>query len=375
MKIIILVRILWASGAQKIAIEEAKSLTKLGHEVKLVFLRETESGKYLKPMLEGINFEVYSSKKPKWIYSAVTGMFMPDRKGNGTVDYNLLKQYPKSINKNDVDYIICHDPWTGLAGYRINKRLDIPYSVMYHEKVTGKYSVPILGKFALKIEKKILKNAAAVFGITKKVTDTVHNAYNIEVIPNLPGMNLGIWKPFNEKKNILLVSATFDKNRDPIDYVNIIEKLPDFMLYVVGSWRETLEYDKFIKLVNDKDVASKVVVKRGISETELQSLYTDAKFSLRFGKDEYGLGTSNVEAISKLTPIIINSDLGISDLIREYGGGIIIDSKDPEIAKSIIQKYNNKSSYETLQKQLINITKTYTWEFHANNLIRAIRSN
>ena len=91
MKIIILVRILWASGAQKIAIEEAKTLKKMGHEVKLVFLRETDSGQRLKPMLEGVEYEIFSTKQPRWFYSTITGMFMPDRKGEGALDYNLRK--------------------------------------------------------------------------------------------------------------------------------------------------------------------------------------------------------------------------------------------------------------------------------------------
>ncbi|MEM3828764.1 MAG: hypothetical protein QXP36_06085, partial [Conexivisphaerales archaeon] len=58
MKIIILVRILWASGAQKTAIEEAKAFTKMGNNVKIVFLREASSGKLLKPLLEGLDWEI-----------------------------------------------------------------------------------------------------------------------------------------------------------------------------------------------------------------------------------------------------------------------------------------------------------------------------
>jgi len=52
MKIIIIVRILWTAGAQKIAIKEAKTLTDMGHNVRLVFLRSTPSAKYLESELK-----------------------------------------------------------------------------------------------------------------------------------------------------------------------------------------------------------------------------------------------------------------------------------------------------------------------------------
>ncbi|MEM0136541.1 MAG: hypothetical protein QXU18_15160 [Thermoplasmatales archaeon] len=152
MKIIILVRILWASGAQKIAIEEAKTLKRLGHEVKLVFLREAISGQFLKPTLESVEYEIFSTKQPRWLYSTITGMFMPDRKGDGALDYNLLKAYPRTVTRNEADYIICHDQWAGIAGFRINKSLGIPYSVFCHERVSGEYTVPTLGKFAERTE-------------------------------------------------------------------------------------------------------------------------------------------------------------------------------------------------------------------------------
>ncbi|MEM0136687.1 MAG: glycosyltransferase, partial [Thermoplasmatales archaeon] len=208
MKIIILVRILWTSGAQKIAIEEAKTLTTLGHEVKLVFLREAESGKHLKSMLRNVEYEIFSQAPPRWIYSEITGLFMPDRKGEGTVDYDLLKDYSKSIKGGEADYIICHDQWAGIAGLRINKSLGVPYSVFCHERITGGYTVPVLGKYAKKTERNVLKNATKVFGVTKRVACSVQDVYGIEATPNLPGMDLKEYASFSDKKNVLIASAT-----------------------------------------------------------------------------------------------------------------------------------------------------------------------
>ena len=46
MKIIILVRIFWTAGAQKIAIKEARELQSMGHDVELIFLRGRKLPEY-----------------------------------------------------------------------------------------------------------------------------------------------------------------------------------------------------------------------------------------------------------------------------------------------------------------------------------------
>lgn len=133
MRIVILVRILWTGGAQKIAIKEAENLQKCGHNVRLVFLRETESGKFLHDSLNIVNWDIYSrtgGKNP--LYSLITAHFSPDRKGEGTVDYDLITNFAKHFSRDDADYVLCLDQFAGIAGYKIKKGLEslIPYSCM-----------------------------------------------------------------------------------------------------------------------------------------------------------------------------------------------------------------------------------------------------
>lgn len=375
-KIIILVRILWTAGAQKIAIEEAKTLEKMGHKVKLIFLRTTPSSKYLESKLKDVNYEIFADNKykPKWIYSYITGLFMPNRKGEGTLDYNLIKKFAKTVNKNDADYIICHDQWAGIAGSLIKKRSTIPYSVMLHEHVSGHYHIPLLGLFAEKTETNILKNANMIFGITEKVSNSVKSAYNMNSIPNYPGMNIQKWVTYSEKKNILLASATWDKDRDPKMYLNIIEQLPKYKLYVAGRWRLREEKRKFQEHIKKIGLEDRVILIGEIPEQELQELYIFSKFNIRFNlQPEWGPGMSNVEAISHLTPIIVNSQLGISNIILRYGGGKVLHGIDVQEAVKFIRQNDNSTNYSALQNQLMEITKNYTWEKHCKELIGNLR--
>jgi len=371
MKIIILVRILWTAGAQKIAIKEAKELTAMGYDVQLVFLRSTESRKNLQSELDSVNYKIFAGKTyvPRGIYSAITGIFAPDRKGEGTVDYDLIKKFAGSIKKAQCDYLICHDPWAGVAGLRLKKRYGIPYSVYYHEKIGNGYGIPVLGYLAERTERNVLENADRVLGVTDKVATSVGKKFNVNCIADLPGMDRTNFLSFEQKENIILASAVWGPTRKPEAYLDIIALLPDFKLYFVGRWLDSNELEKFKHLIDSRKLTERVILKDSMAESDLSELYAKAKFSLRFGTNEWGVGTSTIESISHLTPVIVSS-LGISDLINAYGGGFVLDTLDPNKVAELIEKSNNKASYDKLQAELIKITSLYTWRKHSELLVK-----
>ena len=350
----------------------------MGHDVKLIFLREGSSGKYLIESMKGLEWEVFSTANPNPVYSRVTGLFMPDRKGEGTLDYNLLKSYAASLTRRDADLIVCHDQWAGIAGLRVKKRFGIPFVVLCHERVSGEYRVPVLGKFARSTEKTVLENADRVFGITDKVAASIQNTYGIHAIPNYPGMDIRSSRGFRERDNALLASATWDANRDPALYVRIVQRLPRFKLYVVGRFRTNEQKDRFINFIESKGLSKNIIFADSIEEKQLQDLYGRVKFSLRFGRGEWGLGTSNIEAISHLTPVIVNSELGITDVITWMGGGFVVPEQDPANIKpdqvaSIIEQYNQEEKYRTLQDQLRSTAAEYSWKRHSEKLMDAVQ--
>jgi len=120
MKIIILVRILWTSGMQKIAIEETKTFMKMGYDVELVFLRIGKNKEDYSEILKDVNYRImpeHNKSLTKYIWDYITGKFIPDRKGDSTVDFNFLHNYWKNLKDCKNCVLICHDQWAGLAGY------------------------------------------------------------------------------------------------------------------------------------------------------------------------------------------------------------------------------------------------------------------
>lgn len=370
MNIVILVRIMWTGGAQKIAIKETEYIQKLGHNVKLIFLRKVQSGELLLDMLKGLNWEIYSeSNRSNWVYSSITSYFSPDRKGEGTVDYDLISDFAKGFSKFDADYIICHDQFAGIAGYKIKRRLGISYSVFIHERVDGYYSKPILGMFARHVEKKVLANASFVFSVTEKVSKSIQQLYSIPSYTNLPGIELESCIPYQERENILLCVSVWDKDRDPQAYLPIISKLKNFRLIIAGRWRDNSLRNLFVTKIEDLNLKNQVTLVEKLTEEQLKNLYKKAKFCLRYGKDEMGPGMSNLESLSQCTPIIVNGELGFADFIRVHGVGFVSELWNyKDICEYIINK-DEAQNYLQLQRNIKKAIKVCSWQSHAQSLI------
>lgn len=370
MKIIILLRILWTGGAQKIAIQEAKELTKLGHEVEIVFLRGSEFSGY-SDLLREVRFTVFSESGDSILspfYNYITRKFAPERGNESRIDFNLIRSFWKYLEGKNIDYLICHDQFAGLAGYYTNRKLGIKYSVFMHERVFL-YSLPILGKIWFRIENKVLRNAVNVFSISDRVGESTTKCHNVMVETNLPGMDLNSEiKSFQEKEDSVICSSMWDYGRRPIIYLNIINEIKNFKMYVVGNWRIPELKIQFQEAIKARGLENRVIIKSGITETELILLFQRSKFCFRFGW-EAGIGTSSMEAIQQGLPLITNEDLGIASIIQQYSAGLVVKEIDSIAIKNFIEKYNDAKKYDDLRLNIIALSKKYSWANHARILL------
>ena len=369
MKIVILLRVLWTAGAQKIAIREAKELELMGNQVEVIFLKGKILPEY-DELLKGINYKILSETGDSIfspIYQYVTNRFMPDRGSESRVDYNLIRKFPSYIKNQNIDYIICHDQLAGLAGYYSYKKFGIRYSVFIHEKISPNDN-SILGKLWHNYEHKVLENAVKVFTITEKVAATVKKIQNINAITNYPGMDINKITGFKEKENVLIAVSMWDYGRKPELYLDIIKNIPEFILYFVGNFRIKELENKFKDEVQKRKLEKHVIMKQGIKESELIELYQKSKFVIRFGFGEYGLGSA-MEAIQNCDPIIINSDLGTAELVNKYSCGLVLDNINADDIKKFIDENNNDNSYIVLQENIVKLSNDYSWRKHAEMLI------
>ena len=367
MKIIILVRILWSAGAQKIAINEALELKRQGHDVDLIFLRRGKTWKVYEDLLLKVNYRIMSEGKSSiftGLYSVITAFFMPDRKGEGRVDYDLLKKFPKFIAETKADKIICHDEWSGIAGKTAKKKLNVPYEVFLHERLGG-LTLPIFGKMAERYRMKVLHQASKVYSITEKISDDTFARFGIRSIPDPPGfeelndINIG------NKVNRIVSVSMWDPGRNPFFFIELEKVLSNYEILLLGNWRNQEYYDFFTRSLPKK---TRIKTKTNISESEKRQFISESKFLVRFGKMEYGLATAVIESISYGTPVIINIDLGTADMIKKYNAGYVLDSADPNAVANIILGITDQK-YEQLLENVSIMRKSWTWKDHVRKLL------
>jgi glycosyltransferase involved in cell wall biosynthesis len=369
LRIIILVRILWTAGAQKLAIAEARKLIEMGHQVDLVFLRGSALGGY-GDILQGLSYQVLprrgrSALSP--VYEWLTALFAPGRGSESTVDLDLIRAFPKSIESRNPDLVICHDQWAGLAGYLAKRSLGVDYVVYVHEK-TIPYSVPILGQVADAVEHVVLANARRVLAVTEKVAHTIYSKHGIRAVPDYIGMDVSSIPSFEAKEANLIAVSMWDSGRKPEVYLSVIEAIPEYRLLFVGRWRNPSTRLDFLRRAQDMGVADRVVLMEGVTELELDDAYCRSKFYLRFGFDEFGSG-STVEAIQHAIPLIVNRDLGTADLIQSYGAGLVMEEIDPLRIRDFVRRSDSIEAYGTIQGNVVRLASSHSWADHCRLLV------
>ncbi len=369
MRIDIVLRILWTAGAQKLAIEETKRLSKLGHDVRLVFLRGSPLGGY-SDLLESVNYVILSNDGNSFLsplFQYLTRAFFPDRGVESRVDLNLLIKYPFWARQNMPDLVICHDQWAGFSGLLSNALYGIPYIVYLHERPPS-YEIPLLGRLARIWEGAVLGRAARVEAVTSKVAESYSSHQSIDPVPNWVGMDGGKSRyALPQPKEIIAVSM-WDYGRKPTLYLDLLQEIPEYSLNMVGRWRIPALKSEFVKRMQELNLTGRVRLYEGISESTLYDLYDRSRFAMRFGFGEYGMGTL-VEAMSRGLPVIVNNDLGIAPIIRAHNAGLVLSDIDPKTIREFIKQAEHADVYGLLVNNVRELTKKYTWDRHCQLLL------
>lgn len=382
MKIAVLVRILWSAGTQKFAIEQAKALSDFGHNVDLIFIRRGKNGNVYDDMLNDVNYRVlYESNRSVFVplFDFITGIFMKNRKGDGRVDYNLIRHFP-SVARDRYDLVICQDQWAGLAGYYTKKKFGTPYFVVIHERVNEMPWVNgikrILALLALRYQRKILLGASKVLTETNRVALTVeeyYSKYALKAIRDFPGIISKEFVPFSEKNNTIVLVSYWNKVKFPELYLNVFSKIDDFKFIMIGNWISEAYRKEYMEKLAEHKLTSRVTLISGLSEVEKNNIIAGSKFYLRFGQGEYGPGYGSIEALQLGVPLIVNRDLGIVDEIEGYKVGLVVDDpKDVDKILGFIKEYNNAESYSELQDNIRQFNSDHSWKRHCEILLEGL---
>ncbi|MGC8558333.1 MAG: glycosyltransferase family 4 protein [Nitrososphaeria archaeon] len=379
MKIKILVRILWPAGTQRIAILQTKALQNMGHDVELVFLRSTEKGeRYYHDLLNGVNYRTLHRKNDSLLvslYDYITEIFMSDRKGEGRVDYNFIRDFWKYLKNDEPELLVCHDQWAGLAGYYAKKKLGTRYIVFLHERAADfpwvKGIKRPLAKLALRYTDKILKNADALFAVTDAVSKTFEELHGLRVVTDFPGLSLYSGMS-HEREDFLVAISNWSKVKFPDMYLHLMKELPQERLIMAGNWVDERYEHEFKQKVANEGLEKRVIIIGNISEEQKHELLLKAKAFVRFGLGEYGVATGTLEALEHLTPVIVNDELGISGMIEEKNLGFVIKRNDYSSVRSFLINLKDREFRDGLIRNMTNFVVENSWEKSVNKIISVV---
>jgi len=369
-RVLIVLRILWTAGAQRIAVNEYRWLRELGHEPRILFLRGHGTRGY-EELLKGVDYRVLREGPGPLspVLAAATKLFARDRGAESAVDLDLIAKVPEVAREERADYLVCHDQWAGLGCERARRELGIPYSVFIHERLSD-YGVPVLGRVVSGWERRVLEGAARVLAVTEKVARSVEEKHGVRAEVNYPGMDpVGPDAPYSARRRVLLSVSFWDRGRRPEVYLDVARAMPEgYRLLMAGNWRIAGLKEEFLRRVRAEGLEDRVEVRDGIPEGELGSLYDSSLFLLRFGFGEYGLATSVIEAMQHALPVIINGELGTSRLIEECGCGLVTGGVDPGKVAEFLSRVD-ESEYSRMQRSIAGMRAKYTWRRHAEMLL------
>lgn len=365
MKICIIVRILWPGGVQRIAFAEAEGLRRLGNDVDLIFIRSAK--KYVYP--SNVNYKIIYNDEIKnrflgKVLKKITLHYAPQRGDDATVDIDLIYKTEHNL-KNKYDIIYYFDEFAALFQKYNKNKCKNKTAVLIHEVALFNGS-----RLSKMVQEKAIKNADLVLTNTKENLDLlikygIKNAYEV-----YPGLILHDNVPdFDKRDNIAISVTLWDFGRRPEVLLEIAKKLKRGKLVIAGSWADSKYFEDFKNIIKNNGLNDKVIVTGAIAEMDLMDLYKKAKASIRFGYEEKGPGMGSLESISLGIPLIINSGIGMKEIIKNNINGYIVNENDYEnIATLIDELFTDKNKWSEISKNNILLANGLSWDNHCLKL-------
>ncbi len=364
MKIAILVRVLWPGGVQRTAIAEAEGLAKYGHQVDLIFIRDTGRYRYNINSKFTILYGNEISRRPVGkILRFVTNLYSPQRGTDATVDVDLIWKAERYVSKK-YDLVYYFDEFSALFSRKSKRRMKKKI-VLIHEVYLkdGPYLQRLIQRRVLKDADLVLTNTK--YNLMRLIDSGYKNSY--EIYPGLIPRDRIL--PFELRKNIAISVTMWDSGRKPETILEIAKHLRFGKIIICGDWTDHSYMQGIRNRIRETDLQDKVEVTGPIPEDRLVSIYNEAKVAVRFGYDEKGPGMGSLEAISWGIPLIINHEMGAREIIEEEKCGIIMDENDPEAVASIIgELFVDKDKWQDLSQRAVKASFRYSWDKHNKKL-------
>lgn len=377
MKIGVLIDRLNVGGVEKIAIEEVAALREAGEDAYLVVLREKAVAPNAFPdLLKGIPIVYLDKRLPKFLRLSFR---FPGFHFFSWFHLSYALLLPFVVKRHEFDYFIVHGTYTSFSAVALKKRRKIPFSAFIWDPAsyilervyTGRFLAPvlwILKKLAIFFDKFLINNMDNVL-----VGGAAHNPFIHKMNPNkaievvYPSVHPSTRQ--SKKDDYVLMVTAWKEGKHPEYIFEILQKLPDLRIKMVGKWVDPLYKKAFEKAVKEAGFTKNIDIVGAVDESQLSKYYAEARVLLQTN-DDRGFGMPAIEAAGHGTTFIIPEGQGVCDLFIDGEDGYYTKERETKKIVSLLKKLTKDTDVaNTMGKSALNRVKSsYSWQMHAQKL-------
>lgn len=287
------------------------------------------------------------------------------------------------------DILVANDLDTLLPNFLISKLTKKKLVYDSHELYTEVPELihrPLIQKTWLLIEKSIFKNLKNVYTVNAIIAQIYMKKYKVPVkiirniAPKLTDIELDevfVKKTKNGRKMLILQGAGINIDRGGEEAVEMMQYLPNFVLYVIGSGDV---FPLLKKKVAELKLEKRVFLLGRKPYKELMRYTKIADLGLSLDKNtnlnyEYSLPNKIFDYIQAKTPMLVSNRQIIADLVQKNNIGLVSHTHDPKkLANTVLEIFSNQEQYDTWCTNIEEAAKVYNWENEQKHLKEIYRN-
>lgn len=381
MKIGVLIDRLNVGGVEKIAIEQVRSLRKIGEDAYLVVLREKGVVNNAFPdLLKDLPVVYLDRRLPAFLRLSFS---FPIFHFLSSFHFTYPLFLPFVIKKAEFDYLIVHGTYTSISAVAIKKIKKINFSAfiwdpssyilerVYKEKLS-KILYGVLRSVASRLDRFLINNMDNVL-----VGGPAHNKFIKKVNPEKQIVTIypsvhPVAKPL-KKDNYVLMATAWKRGKNPEYVFSILKKMPKIRIKMVGKWLDPTYKLEFETMIHQGKFDDQIDVVGEVSEDELSQYFAHAIVVLQTN-DDRGFGMPALEAAGSATTFIVPVGQGVCDLFTDKEHGYFTKEKDTKVIVNLLKKVfeEKKGATEMGVKAWEKVKANYSWEKHASELKKIV---
>lgn len=333
-------------GPVRVAINQAKALRELGHEV-VVAAAAGGFGGSLPKEYDGFPVQLF----PCW-------RMLPNAGFAGITSPGLIVWLMQAVRGADVVHVHLARDLVTLPAAAITLMLDKPLVVQTHGMIdpTEKRLAKPLDKF---LTRPVLRKSSSCLYLTDDEQDDLRNVARGDL--NFNHLRNGVIFPraleagdnVNVQNSVeVLFLARLHKIKRPLVFVEAAQKLSDSGSRAKFSLAgpDEGEAEAVQQMIKAAGPAARVVYEGAVSPEQTASRLARCDVYVLPSLDET-FPMSVIEALSLGKPVIITKSCGLASFIDDAGAGIVIDGSVAEMARAIKQLVDDPAMREKMGKR------------------------